>query len=118
MLCNRFTYLIVLNFSWFTQSQASTATDKDTEAKNSIRQFYSFVVNGVIYAIHYSFKYRFHNCHFFSSSFYSNFDVFSQMDVRYKTIQSSYTISILYAGIYIADVCMLNHMYERYKKLF
>uniref|UniRef100_A0A8W8KVH0 Peptidase M12B domain-containing protein n=1 Tax=Magallana gigas TaxID=29159 RepID=A0A8W8KVH0_MAGGI len=56
---------------WFTQSQASTATDKDTEAKNSIRQFYSFVVNG--------------------------------MDVRYKTIQSSYTISILYAGIYIAD---------------
>ncbi|XP_052722475.1 zinc metalloproteinase-disintegrin-like VLAIP-A [Crassostrea angulata] len=56
---------------WFTQSQASTANDKDTEAKNSIRQFYSFVVNG--------------------------------MDVRYKTIQSSYTISILYAGIYIAD---------------
>lgn len=55
---------------------------------------------------------------FFSSSFYSNFDIFSQMDVRYKTIQSSYTISILYAGIYIADVCMLNHMYERYKKLF
>ncbi|XP_065931588.1 uncharacterized protein [Magallana gigas] len=56
---------------WFTQSQASTATDKDTEAKNSIRQFYSFVVNG--------------------------------MDVRYRTIQSSYTISILYSGIYIAD---------------
>lgn len=49
---------------------------------------------------------------------YSNFDIFSQMDVRYRTIQSSYTISILYAGIYIADVCMLNHMYERYKKLF
>lgn len=114
MLCNRFTYLIVLNFSWFTQSQASTATDKDTEAKNSIRQFYSFVVNGVIYMAFFIPSNIDFTIVLFSSFFiYFNFDIFSQMDVRYKTIQSSYTISILYAGIYIADVCMLNHMYER-----
>lgn len=31
------------------------------------------------------------------------------MDVRYKNIQSSYTISILYSGIYIADVSKTNY---------
>lgn len=36
------------NFSWYMQSQATTAGGKDKEAKNSIIQFYSFVVNGVI----------------------------------------------------------------------
>nr|XP_034302725.1 uncharacterized protein LOC117681592 isoform X2 [Crassostrea gigas] len=56
---------------WYMQSQATTAGGKDKEAKNSIIQFYSFVVNGI--------------------------------DVRYKTIQSWFTISILYSGIYIAD---------------
>lgn len=56
---------------WYIQSQATTTVGKDAEAKDNIRQFYSFVVNG--------------------------------MDVRYKNIQSSYTISILYSGIYIAD---------------
>lgn len=65
----------IIDFSiynyWYTQSQAMTTVGKDTEAKDNIRQFYSFVVNG--------------------------------MDVRYKNIQSSYTITILYSGIYIAD---------------
>ncbi|XP_062584912.1 uncharacterized protein LOC134246543 [Saccostrea cucullata] len=57
---------------WYTQSKASSVTSKDEGAKESIRQFYSFVING--------------------------------MDVRYKNIQtSSYTISILFSGIYIAD---------------
>nr|XP_034302728.1 uncharacterized protein LOC105320025 [Crassostrea gigas] len=56
---------------WYTQSQATTTVGKDAKAKDNIRQFYSFVING--------------------------------MDVRFKNIQSSYTISILYSGIYIAD---------------
>lgn len=36
------------------------------------------------------------------------------MDVRYKNIQSSYTITILYSGIYIADVSKTNHLYHLY----
>lgn len=56
---------------WYIRSEATTASGKDKEAKNSIIQFYSFVVNGI--------------------------------DVRYKSIQSWFTISILYSGIYIAD---------------
>uniref|UniRef100_K1QQE9 ADAM family mig-17 n=1 Tax=Magallana gigas TaxID=29159 RepID=K1QQE9_MAGGI len=32
--------------SWYIRSQATTASGKDKEAKNSIIQFYSFVVNG------------------------------------------------------------------------
>lgn len=113
--------LIVLNFSWYIQSQASTPTVKDTDAKNSIRQFYSFVVNGVIcynklYFIQYFLKIKFTNVFFlFCFVFICILMFFSQMDVRFKTIQASYTISILYAGIYIADVCMLKHIYARYK---
>lgn len=68
---------------WFTQSQASTTEGKKTDAIHNIRQFYSFVVNG--------------------------------MDVRYKSIQSSYTISILFSGIYIADTASKSQFVESNK---
>lgn len=43
-----------------------------------------------------------------------------QMDVRYKNIQSSaYTISILFGGIFIADVChrvLIDHIYHSHNE--
>lgn len=41
-------FIVVSYSSWFTQSKASNVSGKDTEAKERIREFYSFVVNGVI----------------------------------------------------------------------
>ncbi|XP_078325335.1 A disintegrin and metalloproteinase with thrombospondin motifs 6-like isoform X2 [Crassostrea virginica] len=71
----RIEMLFVIDFSiynyWHEQSEASTTSEKDRDAKESIRQFYSFVANGI--------------------------------DVRYKSIQTWYKISILCSGIYIAD---------------
>ncbi|XP_061165278.1 uncharacterized protein LOC133174219 isoform X2 [Saccostrea echinata] len=69
---------------WYEQSKASSLTAKDEEAKGNIREFYSFVING--------------------------------MDVRYKNIQtSSYTISILFSGIYIADAASKSTFTENNK---
>nr|XP_022324371.1 location of vulva defective 1-like isoform X2 [Crassostrea virginica] len=68
---------------WFTQSKASNVSGKDTEAKERIREFYSFVVNGI--------------------------------DVRYKNIQTTYTISILFSGIFIADMPSKSQFIESLK---
>ncbi|XP_069107601.1 A disintegrin and metalloproteinase with thrombospondin motifs 6-like [Argopecten irradians] len=68
--------LIVTDFSvyeyWFDDSTAPSASQKDLDAKASIRQFYAFVINAI--------------------------------DVRYKNIvSSSFSLSIVFAGIYISD---------------
>nr|XP_022324388.1 uncharacterized protein LOC111125156 isoform X2 [Crassostrea virginica] len=77
----------IIDFSvydyWHTQSKSTTLSDKDIDAKQNIRQFYSFVVNGI--------------------------------DLRYKSIQTSYKISVLFSGMYIADQPFKSQFVENYK---
>ncbi|XP_022324387.2 uncharacterized protein LOC111125156 [Crassostrea virginica] len=77
----------IIDFSvydyWQTQSKSTTLSDKDIDAKQNIRQFYSFVVNGI--------------------------------DLRYKSIQTSYKISVLFSGMYIADQPSRSQFVENFK---
>ncbi|XP_076089309.1 uncharacterized protein LOC143059659 [Mytilus galloprovincialis] len=73
---NQVELLIVCDYAiynyWLGQSEASTPSEKETEALTSVRQYYAFVLNG--------------------------------MDAMYKNIQTTdYTISVLFAGIVIAQ---------------
>ncbi|CAG2244048.1 unnamed protein product [Mytilus edulis] len=74
---NQIELLIVCDYAiydyWLGQSEASTPSEKETEALTSVRQYYAFVLNG--------------------------------MDAMYKNVQTTdYTISVLFAGIVIAQM--------------